>query len=194
MRAALFSRSGKRQNNSQCFSYRKLQLESGTQNNSRNHGLLIYNKVGKTASTFVMRIMVQLAKHNKFSHIHVPQKHYFNTSMSGELSFLWHHYKSPWPYSTDQHIMFVNTVEHYGLSEDERPNWFNIVRNPVQRLVSHYYFVQKMNPSTANQVRFSINHGGLFRLFHAHENPNWAQKMINNSKWFCGEKMREIAS
>ena len=30
-------------------------------------------------------------------------------------SFLWHHYKHPWPLLSDQHIMFVNTEEQYGI-------------------------------------------------------------------------------
>ena len=51
------------------------------------------------------------------------------------------HYSYPKkPFSSDQHIMFVNAVEDYGLSEYERPNWINFVREPIDRIVSLYYF------------------------------------------------------
>ena len=51
------------------------------------------------------------------------------------------HYSYPKkPFSSDQHIMFVNAVEDYGLSEYERPNWINFVREPIDRIVSSYYY------------------------------------------------------
>ena len=51
------------------------------------------------------------------------------------------HYSYPKkPFSSDQHIMFVNAVEDYGLRDFERPNWINFVRKPIDRIVSLYYF------------------------------------------------------
>ena len=42
--------------------------------------------------------------------------------------------------------MFVNAVEDYGLEEHERPNWINFVREPMERIVSLYYY-QKCHPN-----------------------------------------------
>ena len=36
--------------------------------------------------------------------------------------------------------MFINSVEDYGFNYDERPNWINMVRKPIERLVSYFYF------------------------------------------------------
>ena len=47
------------------------------------------------------------------------------------------------PFSSDQHIMFINAEEDYGFKEHERPNWINFVRQPIERLVSLYYFDRK---------------------------------------------------
>ena len=58
-----------------------------------------------------------------------------------ERKFLRHHYEFPRkPFSSDQHIMFVNAVEDYGLKDYERPNWINIVRPPIERFISLFYF------------------------------------------------------
>ena len=46
------------------------------------------------------------------------------------------------------HVMFINTMEEYGFEKHERPNWINVVRQPIERLVSLYYVTcQKENVS-----------------------------------------------
>ena len=69
-------------------------------------------------------------------------------SKRAEIEFLQKHYEYPEkPFTSDQHIMFINAEEDYGLSHDERPNWINFVRPPVERLVSFFYYF-KFRPST----------------------------------------------
>ena len=88
----------------------------GLRNNSKNHGLLIYNRVPKTASSTMVEIINGLSSKNNFTFWHIPIRHYYNTTLRAESSFLWHHYyKDPWPLLTDQHIMFVNAVEHHNI-------------------------------------------------------------------------------
>ena len=92
-------------------------LESlGLRNNSKDHGLLIYNRVPKTASSTMVEIINGLSSRNNFTFWHIPIRHYYNTTLKAEQSFLWHHYyKDPWPLLTDQHIMFVDAVEHHNI-------------------------------------------------------------------------------
>ena len=60
-------------------------LHHSIENNTKNHGLLIYNKVAKTGSTTIVDLLSKLSVQNNFTHLHVPIIHYFNTTISGEL-------------------------------------------------------------------------------------------------------------
>ena len=114
-------------------------------NNSNESGLLIYNKIEKASSTTVASYMFKFAAQNNFTHKHNPFGRYYMTEdMNTERKFLKHHYNYPKkPFSTDQHIVFVNAVEDYGFEEHERPNWINVVRPPIERLVSLFYFFKE---------------------------------------------------
>ena len=118
-------------------------------NNSNESGLLIYNKIEKASSTTVASYMFKFAAQNNFTHKHNPFGRYYMTEdMSTERKFLKRHYEYPkLPFSTDQHIVFVNAVEDYGFEEHERPNWINVVRPPIERLVSLFYFFKEKKES-----------------------------------------------
>ena len=121
-------------------------------NNSNESGILIYNKIEKASSTTVASYMFRFAAQNNFTHKHNPFGRYYMTEdMNTERLFLKSHYEYPKkPFSSDQHIVFVNAVEDYGFEEHERPNWINVVRPPIERLVSLFYFFKikkkKENP------------------------------------------------
>ena len=68
--------------------------------------------------------MFEFAAKNNFIHKHIPFGHLFMAkSQKVEATFLGNHYfYSKKPFSTDQHVMFVNAVEHYGLQDHERYN------------------------------------------------------------------------
>ena len=93
-------------------------------NNSNESGILIYNKVAKASSTTVASYMFEFAAKNNFTHKHIPFGHFYMTrTQKSEIEFLKNHYKYPQkPFSTDEHIMFVNAVEDYGLDGYERYN------------------------------------------------------------------------
>ena len=114
-------------------------------NNSNESGLLIYNKIEKASSTTVASYMFRFAAQNNFTHKHNPfGRFYMTEDMNTERLFLKSHYAYPKkPFSSDEHIMFVNAVEDYGFEEHERPNWINVVRPPIDRLVSLFYFFKR---------------------------------------------------
>jgi hypothetical protein len=66
--------------------------------------------------------MFEFAAQNNFTHKHMPFGHFYMTKTKKfEIGFLQKHYSYPKkPFSTDQHIMFVNAVEDYRLGEHER--------------------------------------------------------------------------
>ena len=58
--------------------------------------------------------MLKFGARNNFVHKHVPFGHHFTATKNDELTFLEKHYGYPKkPFSTDQHIMFINAVEEY---------------------------------------------------------------------------------
>ena len=79
-------------------------------------------QVSKASSTTVASYMFKFAARNNFTHKHIPFGHFYMTkSQESELQFLQNHYNySKKPFSSDQHIMFVNAVEDYELKENER--------------------------------------------------------------------------
>ena len=99
-----------------------MNIPSNSANNSNESGLLIYNKVSKASSTTVISYMFKFAARNNFTHKHIPFGHLYMTKYQElELTFLKNHYNySKKPFSSDQHIMFVNAVEDYELEENER--------------------------------------------------------------------------
>jgi hypothetical protein len=117
-------------------------------NRSVDNELVIYNKVTKTAGTTMVFLILKMAIANNFTHAHVPLEHYFQTDLPGERSFLWHHYMTKWPYLSDEHIMFVDVKATHGFQSNERPNWINVVRHPIDRLVSQFYYDKLQNPNS----------------------------------------------
>ena len=99
--------------------------------------------------------MFKFAAQNNFTHKHNPFGCYLGMTkdMNTERKFLRHHYNYPKkPFSTDQHIVFVNAVEDYGFEEHERPNWINVVRPPIERLVSQFYHFKNKKKENPLQI------------------------------------------
>ena len=68
--------------------------------------------------------MLKFGTRNNFVHKHVPFGHHFTATKNDELIFLEKHYGYPKkPFSTDQHIMFINAVKDYEMTQQERYNW-----------------------------------------------------------------------
>lgn len=117
----------------------------------------------KTASTTMVYYLQQLSKMNHF--VHASLNHTFNIKLMDQVDLLWHYYTNPSRlYSTDQHMMFINAVEDHGLKNNERPNWINLVREPISRLISEYYYFKKEDDSrrkllnlTSDELKLEVN-------------------------------------
>ena len=101
--------------------------------------VLIFNKVPKTASSTLVALMQELGKTLNITHAHVPRDNSPYHSYLAEAKNLMFQYKQTWPYSSDQHWSFMDAT-HYWIPRDEIPLWINLVRDPVKRYASQFYF------------------------------------------------------
>lgn len=128
----------------QTSSYGKL---SGDQSinyhtNSSTQNVLIYNRVPKTGSQTMRSILVSMSQRNQFRSL--INRHYASYSktkvqeqqfvkrisgleLQGAKTLL------------DGHFYFVN-CQHY--LQDARWVWFNMVRHPVDRFISDFYYLR----------------------------------------------------
>jgi len=109
-------------------------------NRSQDAGILVYNRVPKCGSSTIVQIMKTLGKNKKFAvkSSRNYREHFLSDSKQRELlSFL---KKEKKPFFYDRHFYFFNMT-----SLGEKVNLINMVRNPMERIVSNFYFVR--NPS-----------------------------------------------
>ncbi|XP_076321200.1 heparan sulfate 2-O-sulfotransferase 1-like [Tachypleus tridentatus] len=104
--------------------------------------LIIYNRVPKTASTSLMGVIYDLCKRNKFHVLHInTTRNVHVMSLSDQRRFIenvtsWQDKK---PALYHGHIAFLN-FQRYGISQ--KPIYINLIRKPLDRLVSYYYFLR----------------------------------------------------
>ena len=72
-----------------------------------------------------------------------------------QLGLLLQSYESKWPYASAQHNSFIETA-HYGIPSYSRPLWINQIRDPLKRIVSHYYFFQALDIGHGKNVEYKV--------------------------------------
>lgn len=104
--------------------------------------IVIYNRVPKTASTSFANIAYDLCATNKFHVLHINvTKNYHVLSISDQMRFVqnitaWSAFK---PAFYHGHVAYLE-FSRFGI--DVRPVYINLIREPLERLVSYYYFVR----------------------------------------------------
>ncbi|KAI5633002.1 sulfotransferase family domain-containing protein [Phthorimaea operculella] len=115
--------------------------------------VVIYNRVPKTGSTSFVGVAYDLCKKNRFKVLHInvtANQHVL--SVSNQYKFaknvtLWQEIK---PALYHGHMAFLN-FERLGTSS--KPLYINLIRKPLDRLVSYYYFLRNGDNFRPHLVR-----------------------------------------
>ena len=104
--------------------------------------MVIYNRVPKTGSTTLTGLAYDLCGRNKFNVLHLnTSKNSHVLSLSDQYRFA--HNVSGWyqkhPGLFHGHLAYYDFAA-FGVSK--MPIWINVVREPIDRLVSYYYFLR----------------------------------------------------
>lgn len=135
--------------------------EGGEGGGTRNGQLLlpddlivIYNRVPKTASTSFMGITYELCGRNGFNVMHLnTSRNSHVMSLSDQLRFVWNvtRWTRKQPAFIHGHVAYLNFAR-FGLFTP-RPLYINLIRRPLDRLVSYYYFLRNGDNFRPNVVR-----------------------------------------
>lgn len=104
--------------------------------------IVIYNRVPKTGSTSFVGVVYDLCKKNKFHALHINVTNNMHTlTLANQIKFV--HNITSWdvikPSFYHGHIAFLN-FEKFGVQQI--PIYINLLRKPLDRFVSYYYFLR----------------------------------------------------
>lgn len=149
--------------------------------------VIIYNRIPKTGSTSFMGVAYDLCKNNGFHvlHINVTGNNHALT-FANQFRFVQNvtYWNSMKPAIFHGHVAFVD-FSRFGTAQ--KPLYINIVREPLDRLVSYYYFLRFGDDFRPHLVR--KKHGDKItfdecvqkKLPDCHPNNMWKQ-----IPFFCG--------
>nr|CAG4650256.1 EOG090X088H [Sida crystallina] len=108
---------------------------------SVTHSVVVYNRVPKTGSTSFVGLAYELCSRNKFNVLHFNiSKNAHLMSLSDQLRFVWNvsNWNTKKPSFYHGHAAFIDFTK-FGVSS---PMYINLIRQPLERLISYYYFLR----------------------------------------------------
>jgi len=105
------------------------------------NSVVIYNRVPKTGSTSFVGLAYDLCTKNKFNVLHMNiSKNSHIMSVPDQKRMVWNitNWNSKKPAFYHGHVSFLD-FNKYGASS---PLYINIIRQPLDRMVSYYYFLR----------------------------------------------------
>lgn len=115
--------------------------------------LFIYNRVPKTASTSFTNVLYELCWKNHFHVLHInTSRNSPVMSIQDQMRFVknvtdWREIK---PVFYHGHLSFLD-FSNFGVKK--KPIYINLIRDPIERLVSHFYFLRFGDDLTPNVKR-----------------------------------------
>ncbi|XP_068245565.1 heparan sulfate 2-O-sulfotransferase pipe-like [Palaemon carinicauda] len=103
--------------------------------------LLIYNRVPKCGSSTMIGLLIELSKLNGFVHLHSGNYRdiWLNRTVLEHMKLEWLTISKSMRLSYDRHMLYFNLD---GFKEGEAA-WMNLVRDPVERFISRFYYKQQ---------------------------------------------------
>ncbi|KAK4317654.1 hypothetical protein Pmani_011276 [Petrolisthes manimaculis] len=118
-----------------------------------NNIVVIYNRVPKTGSTSFIGLAYDLCAKNKFNVIHInTTKNMPTLSLTDQMRFVYN--VSNWvekkPGIYHGHVAYLD-FSRFGVIQ--QPIYINLIRKPLDRLISYYYFVRYGDDLRPNHIR-----------------------------------------
>ncbi|KAF2349408.1 Sulfotransferase [Trinorchestia longiramus] len=115
--------------------------------------VIIYNRVPKTGSTSLIGLAYDLCSTNSFNVIHINTSRNSPTlSLSDQMKFVYNvsNWSEKKPGVYHGHVAYIDFAR-FGVSR--LPVYINMVRAPLERLVSYYYFLRFGDDLRPNLIR-----------------------------------------
>lgn len=147
--------------------------------------VVLYNRVPKTGSTSLMNIAYELYKHNNFRVVGLKVVQYKHTlTTADQASLVANMSQQQLPALFHGHFAYFNPGR---LGSSLSPVYINLVRAPLDRLVSHYYFLRYGDDVLVNKVRAKEGDTTTFDACVAAGGPDCdPRKLWLQVPFFCG--------
>lgn len=167
------------------------QQQEKARNPSKSTDVIFYNRVPKTGSTTFVGIVYEISKDLNYHVIHV------NTSRNSHVLSLEDQERfvrniSDWkvrrPALFHGHISFMEFSKFS--SDTVNPIYINMIRDPIERLVSYYYFLRFGDDFSQKQRRRKGNRVSFDECLKRKEHDCDAVNMWLQIPFFCGHSFK----
>ncbi|OON24041.1 heparan sulfate 2-O-sulfotransferase [Opisthorchis viverrini] len=143
-------------------------LESPTQSipvSKHNINLVVYNRVPKTGGTSLVHLIYHLCKRNNvgITMVNISWNGvYLNRFNQLQLVHNMSNRRYARPLLLHGHFVFLDFAQ---LGSTLQPTYLNMIRDPLERLVSHYYFLRFGDDFRPNVIRKRMKHSDRQQTF-----------------------------
>lgn len=158
--------------------------------------VIVYNRIPKTGSTSFMHLPYELCGKNDFNVLllNISGPHFM--TLSDQVFFAKNitGWKEKHPAIYHGHFAYVN-LHQVGSLDSERPDanvlYINLIRQPLDRLVSYYYFLRYGDDYRVNKIRSRMGDTVTFDECVTNKMPDCdVKKLWLQVPWFCGHFRR----